>query len=58
MEKRFRVGDIILFDGLYGCTEGACTSEQWGTSGRRLAPPACGHHGEWKLIRRRVDRWW
>lgn len=57
MEKRFRQGDIILFDGLYGCADGTCEEEQWGVAGRRLGELPCGH-GEWKLIRRRVDRWW
>ena len=59
MEKvNFQPGDIIMMDGLYGCSSETCGFQAWGISGRRFARPACGHETEWKLIRRRVDNWW
>jgi hypothetical protein len=51
--ERFRYGDIILFDGLYGCE--SCGFQSWGISGRRFPRLACGHEGVWRLIRRRED---
>jgi hypothetical protein len=57
MEKvSFQAGDIILYDGLYGC--GTCDAQLWGVAGRRLPRLGCGHDGDWRLIRRRLDRWW
>jgi hypothetical protein len=53
MMHKFRAGDVILLDGLYGCD--ACDVTAWGVPGRRFPRPGCGHQGEWKLIRRRVD---
>ena len=53
----FRPGDIILMDGLYGCSSGECEQQVWGTSGRRFLRMTCGHE-EWRLIRRRIDNWW
>jgi hypothetical protein len=57
MEKAtFRPGEIILLDGLYGCTHQDCAHQEWGTSGRRFTRLRCGHD-EYKLIRRRLDVW-
>lgn len=59
MEKvLFRAGDIILFDGLYGCTDDTCPHSHWGVAGRRLPALGCGHEKEWRLIRRRMDHCW
>jgi hypothetical protein len=58
MEKvSFRPGDLIMLDGLYGCSDESCGLRAWGTSGRRFIRLACGHQ-EWTLIRRRMDNWW
>ena len=54
MLMRFRTGDVILLDGLYGCGSDACKVQSWGVPGRRFTKPNCGHE-EWRLLRRRVD---
>lgn len=58
MERiNFKPGDVILLDGLYGCSSDECIHQQWGVSGRRFGRLACGHDAEYRLIRRRVDNW-
>ena len=54
----YRSGEIIFLDGLYGCGAAPCAETTWGTAGRRLPPLPCGHGADWRLLRRRVDRWW
>ncbi|MBI4510681.1 MAG: hypothetical protein HY698_13690 [Deltaproteobacteria bacterium] len=54
----FRKGDIILYDGIYGCASGFCEHQVWGIAGRRLPELGCGHLSEWRLVRRRVDKCW
>jgi hypothetical protein len=51
----FRPGDIILLDGLYGCSAEECEHHVWGVSGRRLPELACGHGAEWRHVRPRPD---
>jgi hypothetical protein len=59
MEKvTFQTGDIILFEGLYRCGNGACEHSLWGVAGRRLPRLSCGHEGDWQLVRRRMDPGW
>ncbi len=53
MAHKFRVGEVILLDGLYSC-DSCELATAWGVPGRRFPKPECGHP-EWKLIRRRVD---
>jgi hypothetical protein len=54
MQLRFRAGDVILLDGLYGCGAEECSVQAWGVPGRRFGRPDCGHE-DWRLIRRRLD---
>lgn len=54
----FKPGDVIMLDGVYGCSAGECEHQQWGISGRRFPRLACGHDAEYLLIRRRMDNWW
>lgn len=54
----FKPGEVILLDGLYGCSHDACELKHWGTAGRRFPRLTCGHEADYKLIRRRVDHWW
>jgi hypothetical protein len=57
MEKTiFKPGEVILLDGLYGCTHEACPHTHWGVSGRQFPTRIpCGHEAEFRLIRRRLD---
>jgi hypothetical protein len=56
MERiNFSHGDIIMLDGLYGCSHEDCGHQQWGISGRRFPKLSCGHQTDWKLLRRRID---
>jgi hypothetical protein len=58
MSDKFRSGEIIMLDGLYGCSSDTCNHQVWGISGRRFPRLACGHEVEYRLIRRRVDHAW
>lgn len=51
----FRVGALIILDGLYGCSHADCSHTVWGTSGRRFLRLPCGHEAAYRLIRRRMD---
>ncbi len=55
--QSFRSGELILFDGVYRCSQAECEHQVWGVSGRRLPQHSCGHDERWQLIRRRVETW-